>query len=155
MGSTVDEALAHAGEALADRVKMLEEEGKAVPDPGAVEELDLEPGEMVAYVNLVEKPMVPVKAAAGRGRKDESLRMWPDQLERVERYYRRCEVIKREATEDSIEDDNDTIYAFFQNCHHLMDWLNLDSEYRHRAPRSQRCENPKCAGCYLNKNAQR
>ena len=64
MGSTVDEVLAHAEEALADWVKMLEEEGKVVPDPSVVEELDLEPGEMVAYVNLVQKPMVPVKAAA-------------------------------------------------------------------------------------------
>ena len=49
MGSTVDEALAHAGEALAGWVKMLEEEGKVVPDPSAVEELALEPGEMIAY----------------------------------------------------------------------------------------------------------
>ena len=43
MGNTVDEALAHAEEALIDLITMLE---------------------MVAYVKVVRKPLVPVRAAA-------------------------------------------------------------------------------------------
>ena len=54
MGATVDEALANAEEALADFVAMLEEEGEDVPPPSSIDDIVLEPGEMVAYVTLGE-----------------------------------------------------------------------------------------------------
>ena len=52
MGSTVDEALLNAESALTDFVIMLEEDGRAVPPPSAIEDIPLEAGEMVAYVTL-------------------------------------------------------------------------------------------------------
>ncbi len=52
MGGTVDEALLNAEEALADFARMLEEEGSAVPATNSAEDIDLGPGEMVAYVTL-------------------------------------------------------------------------------------------------------
>ena len=64
IGNTVDEALAHAEEALIDLITMLEEDGKDLPQPSAPEDLELETGEMVAYVKVVRKPLVPVKEAA-------------------------------------------------------------------------------------------
>ncbi len=54
MGATVDEALANAEEALADFVAMLEEDGEEVPPPSSIDDIVLEPGEMVAYVTLKE-----------------------------------------------------------------------------------------------------
>ena len=47
MGATVDEA-------LADFVAMLEEDGEDVPPPSSIDDIVLEPGEMVAYVTLRE-----------------------------------------------------------------------------------------------------
>ena len=64
MGHTVDEALAHAEEALIDLVTLLQEEGESLPAPSDPEDLNLEPGEMVAYVKLIPKQLVPVKEAA-------------------------------------------------------------------------------------------
>ena len=52
MGATVDEALVEAEEALADFVRIMEENGEAIPQPSAIEDVDLEPGEMVTYVPL-------------------------------------------------------------------------------------------------------
>ena len=52
MGNTVDEALLNAESALADFVMMLEEDGRAVPPPSAIEDIPLEEGEMIAYVTL-------------------------------------------------------------------------------------------------------
>ena len=60
MGATVDEALVNAEEALADFVRMLDEDGKAIPAPSSVDDIDLRPGEMVAYVTL----KLPVTEAA-------------------------------------------------------------------------------------------
>ena len=52
MGSTVDEALLNAESALADFAMVLEEDGRAIPPPSAIEDIPLEAGEMVAYVTL-------------------------------------------------------------------------------------------------------
>ncbi len=52
MGATVDEALMNAEAALADFVSVLEEDGDAVPPPSSIDDIILEPGEMVAYVTL-------------------------------------------------------------------------------------------------------
>ena len=78
--------------------------------------------------------------------------MWDEQVERMERYYRRCERIEREATDDSVEDDNDTIYSFFMHCYHLKDWFNRDPEYQHQVTEDRACQNPKCAECYMRKS---
>ena len=64
IGNTVDEALAHAEEALIDLLTMLEEDGEDLPQPSAPEDLELATGEMVAYVKVVRKPLVSVKTAA-------------------------------------------------------------------------------------------
>ena len=52
MGSTVDEALLNAESALADFAMIMEEDGRAIPPPSAIEEIPLEDGEMIAYVTL-------------------------------------------------------------------------------------------------------
>ncbi len=52
MGNTVDEALLNAESALADFAMMLEQDGRTIPPPSAVEDIQLEEGEMVAYVTL-------------------------------------------------------------------------------------------------------
>ena len=52
MGATVDEALAAAEVALADFAKLMEENGESTPQPSAIEDVELEAGEMVAYVPL-------------------------------------------------------------------------------------------------------
>ena len=52
MGSTVDEALLNAESALADFAMIMEEDGRAIPPPSAIEEITLEEGEMIAYVTL-------------------------------------------------------------------------------------------------------
>ena len=52
MGNTVDEALLNAESALADFATMLEEDGRTVPTPSAIEDIPLEEGEMIAYVTL-------------------------------------------------------------------------------------------------------
>ena len=51
-GATVDEALANAEEMLADFIDVMVSKGKPVPSPSALEDVALEPGEMVAYVTL-------------------------------------------------------------------------------------------------------
>ena len=80
--------------------------------------------------------------------------IWDDQLERMERYYRRCEAIRLEPSVDSVEDDNDTIYSFFLNCYHLTDWLSQDSTFQHRPVDNRRpaCSNPSCARCFVKQN---
>ena len=55
MGATVDAALADAEDALADFVNSLEAKSVTVPSPSALEDVALEPGEMVAYVTLRAK----------------------------------------------------------------------------------------------------
>ena len=52
MGDTVDEALANAEDALAGFVSILEEDGKTIPTPSSIDDIPLQPGEMVAYVTL-------------------------------------------------------------------------------------------------------
>jgi predicted RNase H-like HicB family nuclease len=52
MGATVDEALAAAEVALADFAKLMEENGETIPTPSAIEDVELEAGEMVTYVPL-------------------------------------------------------------------------------------------------------
>ena len=53
MGATVDEALAAAEVALADFARLMEENGESIPTPSAIDEVDLESGEMVTYVPLL------------------------------------------------------------------------------------------------------
>ena len=64
MGATVDEALSQAEEALVDFVDILEEQGRSVPAPSAAEDVELQPGEMIAYVGLVKKRLITVTEAA-------------------------------------------------------------------------------------------
>ena len=52
MGNTVDEALADAEEVLAEFVEMILADGDPIPKPSTLEDVVLEPGEMVAYVTL-------------------------------------------------------------------------------------------------------
>ena len=52
MGNTVDEALADAEEVLAEFVEMILADGDPIPEPSTLEDVVLEPGEMVAYVML-------------------------------------------------------------------------------------------------------
>ena len=52
MGATVDEALAAAEVALADFARLMEENGETIPTPSAIDEVNLESGEMVSYVPL-------------------------------------------------------------------------------------------------------
>ena len=52
MGETVDEALSNAEAALTDFVDLLDENGETIPSPSAIESVELEPGEMVAFVTL-------------------------------------------------------------------------------------------------------
>ena len=64
MGETVDAALADAAAALADFARDINVQGGELPAPSALTDLELQPGEMVAYVELAEKQLVAVKAAA-------------------------------------------------------------------------------------------
>ena len=64
MGETVDAALDDAAAALADFAHDIKARGEALPVPSAVSDLELQPGEMAAYVELTEKQLVPVKVAA-------------------------------------------------------------------------------------------
>ena len=97
------------------------------------------------------------------------VRMWDEQLERMERYFRRCEEIEqRGVSPESVEDDNDTFYSFFIHCLHLKDWFARDTPYSHRplkgtigqlscgccriGPGSHPCSNEDCAECYLRSN---
>lgn len=52
MGATVDEALADAEDMLPSYVKVMEAKGQKIPPPSAVEDVELQPGEMVAFVAL-------------------------------------------------------------------------------------------------------
>jgi predicted RNase H-like HicB family nuclease len=70
MGATIEEALAHAVEALRDWVEVMESDGKAVPAPRALEELRRDPevaaelaeGATLASVPLVRETGRPAKA---------------------------------------------------------------------------------------------
>ena len=64
MGETVDAALDDAAAALADFAHEIKVQGGELPAPSAVTDLELQPGEMVAYVELAEPRLVPVRAAA-------------------------------------------------------------------------------------------
>jgi hypothetical protein len=53
---------------------------------------------------------------------------WREQYERAERWYKRFETINTGRAHD-VSSDNyvDEIYAFFQNCYHLKDWIKYDA----------------------------
>ncbi len=52
---------------------------------------------------------------------------WEGQLERVRRWHRRVAAIRfAKASDGSAEENLDTVYAFFQNCTHLVDWIVHD-----------------------------
>lgn len=51
-----------------------------------------------------------------------------EQFERVKRWYERFKLIDSGRPYDiSLEHYRDEVYAFFQNCHHLKDWIRNDS----------------------------
>lgn len=53
-----------------------------------------------------------------------------EQLARTRRYYERFKKLNEgKAREPSSEANMDDIYAFFQNCYHLKDWLKNDPAY--------------------------
>jgi predicted RNase H-like HicB family nuclease len=70
MGETIDQALAHAGEALRDFFELAEEYGEDLPRPRPLEKLRRDPevvtalaeGSMLASVPLVRETGKPVKA---------------------------------------------------------------------------------------------
>ena len=59
MGNTVDEALEDAADALSEFAEIFAEQGRAFPPPSDPASLELEPGEMIAFVPL----RVPVPTA--------------------------------------------------------------------------------------------
>ena len=52
MGATVDEVLADAEDMLPEFLDVLREHGDAIPLPSAAEDVELRPGEMLAFVTL-------------------------------------------------------------------------------------------------------
>jgi len=52
---------------------------------------------------------------------------WSEQYDRVIRWYDRCAAIQAGRVHD-VSSDNyvDEVYAFFQNCYHLKDWIKND-----------------------------
>lgn len=52
MGATVDEALADAEDMLPEFLDVLREHGDPIPPPSALEDVELRPGEMLAFVRL-------------------------------------------------------------------------------------------------------
>ncbi len=55
---------------------------------------------------------------------------YTEQLARTRRYYERFKKLNDgKAKEPSSEANMDDIYAFFQNCYHLKDWLKNDDAY--------------------------
>ena len=52
MGATVDEALADAEDMLPEFLDVLREHGDPIPPPSAAEDVELRPGEMLAFVRL-------------------------------------------------------------------------------------------------------
>ena len=77
------------------------------------------------------------------------MRMWDEQVARMERYYRRCQMIKGYSSLATLEHDNDTIYSFLMHCHHLKDWFRRDLCYRHQRKHGGGCANGNCAECYV------
>jgi len=55
---------------------------------------------------------------------------YQEQLQRVRRYYDRLKQLN-DGTEQAMTSDAylDDFYAFFQNCHHLKDWLKKDPAF--------------------------
>jgi len=52
---------------------------------------------------------------------------YPEQLERVRRWYRRFSEISEGRLHDRPSDFyQDEVYAFFMNCYHLKDWIKND-----------------------------
>ena len=69
-------------------------------------------------------------ASRGTGKGDEEMERYREQLARTYRYYERLKKLNEgRATEPSSELNMDDIYAFFQNCYHLKDWLKNDPAY--------------------------
>jgi hypothetical protein len=60
----------------------------------------------------------------------EQMERFREQLARTRRYYERFKKLNDgKAKEPSSEANMDDIYAFFQNCYHLKDWLRNDPAY--------------------------
>ena len=82
------------------------------------------------------------------------MRMWDEQVARMERYYRRCQMIKEYSSLATLEDDNDTIYSLFMHCHHLKDWFRRDPCYQHRPKDGGACADGNCAECHVRKTPE-
>jgi hypothetical protein len=52
---------------------------------------------------------------------------WVEQYDRMIRWYERCAALQTGRVHD-VSSDNyvDEVYAFFQNCYHLKDWIKND-----------------------------
>ena len=83
------------------------------------------------------------------------MRMWPEHLQRVERYYDKIQGIV-DRTVEPMENRHrqegwyDEFLAFFLHCYHLKDWLAKDNKYRpcDSGPTCQGpkpCSNPDCS----------
>jgi hypothetical protein len=54
---------------------------------------------------------------------------WREQYDRLKRYYDRFTAIDQGRPHDVASDNYiDDIYAFFQSCYHLKDWIKNDSD---------------------------
>lgn len=61
---------------------------------------------------------------------------YQEQMKRVERYYNRFKKVS-DAKQDIVisKETEDDIYAFFQNCYHLKDYLKNDTAYTKHSDR--------------------
>ncbi len=60
--ATIDEALVNAEEAVRDWVEVAEEDGFTVPEPSALEDIDVPDGSVLGSVPLIQVSGVPVRA---------------------------------------------------------------------------------------------
>jgi hypothetical protein len=52
---------------------------------------------------------------------------WHEQYGRMQRWYKKCEKLNKEGKVVDTFESKDVIYAFFQNCYHLKDWIKNDT----------------------------
>jgi hypothetical protein len=57
---------------------------------------------------------------------------WRGQLERTRRWHARVRALQAQKGIYVEVEDLDILYAFFQNCHHLREWLHLSRDIPHK-----------------------
>ena len=78
---------------------------------------------------------------------------WQWQLQRVERYYRRCQQLVEAnspvANDLEFYQLSDHLVSFFVHCYHLKDWLKTDPRYP-ACSRNSPCGQDRCPECRVN-----